>query len=420
MNAMFTPTLNFRLNTSKINKEGLAPVYLRVTINGIRSEISTKVYVDPAKWDDRKSQIKGKEPVDIRKNKILFDFTTQIYEALDALKKRRFDITAANIKLALMGELFKKTTVIEVYRQYMDYLQVRIGSDFSPSSYEIHKTTFDQVQEFLQHEKKEHIAIDEFSNPNFHRFEVYLKKYKENQHNTVYKKIERFRSMFKWAFEMEIIDKDISRRFKIKKQKKEIIFLTWEELEAIKAIDTSIERLAVIRDIFVFMCYTGFAFKEIESLKLEHLSRNIKGGYGLIMTRQKTQKNIPEIPLLPEALDLINKYQNHPKRIREKKLFPVPANQNFNAYLKEIADLAKVEKNITTHTARKTFATTIALRNGMSMEVLSKLLGHSSIRITQESYAEMQQDRIKDEFDRLKLRLEEGIRNSQNMTANQH
>ena len=402
---MFTPTLNFRLNASKTNKEGLAPIYLRVTINGTRSEISTKVYVDPDKWDDRKSQIKGREPIDIRKNKILFDFTTKIYEALDELRNRRFDVNAANIKLALTGELFQKTTVLEVYKQYLEYLQVRIGSDFSPASYEIHKTTFDQVCEYLKHEKKEHIGIEDFSNPNFHRLEVYLKKYKANQHNTVYKKIERFRSMFKWAYEMELIDKDISRRFKIKKQKKEIIFLTWEELEAMKAIDTSIERLEVIRDIFVFMCYTGFAFKEVEALKLEHMSRNINGGYGLIMTRQKTQKNIPEIPLLPEALELIKKYEKHPKRIIEKKLFPVPANQNFNAYLKELAVLAKIGKNITTHIARKTFATTIALRNGMSMEVLSKLLGHSSIRITQESYAEMQQDRIKDEFEKLSIKL---------------
>lgn len=402
---MLTPSLNFRIQVRKCNKEGLAPVYLRITIDGSRSELSTKVYVDPTKWDDKKSQIKGRDPVDIRKNKILFDFTTQVYEALEELKNRRFDINAANIKLALTGDLFQKTTVLEVYKQYIEYLQVRVGSDFSPKSLEIHKTTFDQVTEYLRHEKKEHIGIEEFSNPNFHRFEVFLKKHKANQHNTVYKKIERFRSMFKWAYEMEIIEKDISRRFKIKKQKKELIFLTWEELEAMKAIDTSIERLEVIRDIFVFMCYTGFAFKEMESLKLEHLSRNINGGYGLIMTRQKTQKNIPEIPLLPEALELIKKYEKHPKRIRERKLFPVPANQNFNAYLKELAVLAKIEKVITTHIARKTFATTIALRNGMSMEVLSKLLGHSSIRITQESYAEMQQDRIKDEFDKLSLKL---------------
>lgn len=309
------------------------------------------------------------------------------------------------MKLALTGNLFQKTTVLEIYRQYLDYLQIRIGTDFSPSSLEIHKTTFDQVCEYLVFEKKEHIGIEDFSNPNFHLFEVFLKKNKGNQHNTVFKKIERFRSMFKWAYEMELIDKDISRRFKIKKQKKEIIFLTWEELEAIKSIDTSIERLEVIRDIFVFMCYTGFAFNEAEALKLEHLSRNINGSYGLIMTRKKTEKNIPEIPLLSEALALIGKYETHPKRVREKKLFPVPANQNFNTYLKELAVIAKIEKNISTHTARKTFATTIALRNGMSMEVLSKLLGHSSIRITQEFYAEMQNERINEEFEKLSTKL---------------
>ena len=121
------------------------------------------------------------------------------------------------------------------------------------------------------------------------------------------------------------------------------------------------------------MCYTGLAFKEIESLRVVNLSRNIKGGFGLIITRQKTHKNIPEIPLLPQALELLEIYKDHPTRIREKKLFPIPSNQNFNSYLKEIATLAKIEKSITTHIGRKTFATTVALRNGMSMEVLSKM-----------------------------------------------
>lgn len=208
---------------------------------------------------------------------------------------------------------------------------------------------------------------------------------------------------------MEYASKDLSRKFKIKKQRKEIIFLTTEELERIKEID-SVERLNVIRDTFLFLCYTGLGFREIAGLKEEHLTRNIHGGYSLVLTRHKTQKNIPETPLLPQALELIRKYEKHPARLNEGKLLPVLSNQKFNAYLKEIGILAKIEKPITTHVGRRTFATTIALKNGMSMEVLSKTLGHSNMRITQECYAELQNERIREEFEKIseKLKISEG------------
>jgi integrase len=190
----------------------------------------------------------------------------------------------------------------------------------------------------------------------------------------------------------------------MKKQKKVIVFLTQEELNRIHELKL-ITRLETIRDGFLFMCYTGLPFNEIESLEESNLSRKINGSYGLIFSRKKTSKNLPEIPLLPQALILLEKYKDHPKRIREKKLLPIPSNQNFNAYLKEIGTLAGIEKSITTHTGRKTFATTVALRNGMSMEVLSKILGHSNMRITQEHYAEVQNERVNEEFEKLNKKM---------------
>ena len=210
--------------------------------------------------------------------------------------------------------------------------------------------------------------------------------------------------MLKWAFDMEYTTKDLSRKFKIKKQRKEIIFLTTEELDRIKEIE-SVERLNVIRDTFLFLCYTGLCFREIAGLKEENLTRNIHGGFSLVLKRQKTQKNIPETPLLPQPLELIRKYEKHPTRLNEGKLLPVLSNQKFNAYLKEIGVLAKIEKPITTHVGRRTFATTIALKNGMSMEVLSKTLGHSNMRITQECYAELQNERIREEFNKISKQI---------------
>lgn len=402
---MDVPNLNFTLNLKKSTKEGLAPIYLRITINGSRTEISSKINVSPEKWDARQSKIKGNNPVDIRSNKILNELLVSVHQAIDLLRHNKFPVNAPNIKLALNDKLFQSVKLIDCYEAYMKVLKTRIGIDYTKASYEINETTFDHVKEFLIKEKKLEIPIDDFSNILFNRFEMFLKLTKRNQHNTVFKKIERFKAMFKWAYDMEYSKKDLSRKFKMKKQRKEICFLTQEELNRIHELEISIPRLQIIKDSFLFMCYTGLAFKEIESLRVVNLSRNIKGGFGLIITRQKTHKNIPEIPLLPQALELLEKYKDHPTRIREKKLFPIPSNQNFNSYLKEIATLAKIEKSITTHIGRKTFATTVALRNGMSMEVLSKILGHTNMRITQESYADLQNARISEEFEKLSIKL---------------
>lgn len=405
---MNIPTLTFLLQEKKIKKDGNAPIYLRITINGTRSEVSTKIDVAPTKWDSKKGLIKGKDPLSIRLNQQLYNQQTKVYEVLEQIKQQRYDLTANNLKLALIGKLFQSYSVAQTYSLFFDSLQNRVGSDFSPASLEIHKTTFEQLVTFLKAEGKENLQLEDFNNQQYMRFEQYLKKEKGNQHNTVYKKIERLKSMFKWAYEMDYSKKDLSKKFKIKRLKKEIIFLTQEELDRIISIK-AVDRLETIRDAFVFMCYTGLAFNEIERLKEENLSMNINGDYGLILSRQKTGRNIPEVPLLSIPLTLILKYENHPKRIRDKKLFPIPANQNFNGYLKELATLAKIEKPITTHTARKTFATTVCLRNGMSMEVLSKSMGHSNMRITQESYADLQNDRIRKEFKTLENTISKKI-----------
>lgn len=402
---MNLPTLTFLLQEKKLKKDGNAPIYLRITINGTRSEVSTKIDVIPSKWDSKKELIKGKEPLSMRLNQQLQNLKLKVFDVLEQAKIQRYDITANNLKLGLSGQLFQSPSLVQVYKLFIENLENRVGTDYSPASLEINKTTYDHLVEFMEQEGKVQMKPEEFNNQQFLKFEQFLKSKKQNSHNTTYKKIERVKSMLKWAFEMDYCEKDLSKKFKIKKQKKETIFLTQEELNRLKGLKP-IERLAIIRDAFLFMCYTGLAFNEIERLKEENLSKNISGGYGIIITRQKTSKNIPEIPVLPMALDLISKYENHPKRIIEKKLFPIPANQNFNGYLKELAVLAKIDKTITTHLARKTFATTIALRNGMSMEVVSKTLGHSNMRITQESYADLQNDRIREEFEKVSKRIE--------------
>lgn len=401
---MQVPTLNFILKKNKSLRDGSVPIYLRVTLNGTRTELSSKINVFPNEWDERSGRIKGKGPIVIRQNNALNNLTVQVYESIDEILRLKLSLDAKNLKLSLNGELNQKALLLSTYDIYLKHLKSRVGIDYTESSFQINAVTYNHLKEFLIKENKVGIGINEFLNALFHRFEQFLKLEKENSHNTVYKKIERLKSMFKWAYTLEYTQKDIGRKFKIKKQKKEIIFLTQEELDRLSSLKTD-KRLEIIRDCFLFMCYTSLAFKEIKSLNSENLSRKINGEYGLIIKRKKTGKNIPEIPLLPKALSLIQKYDNHPVRRREKRLFPIPSNQKFNAYLKELGTLANIEKTITTHVGRKTFATTIALRNGMSMEVVSKIMGHQNITITQQYYADVQNERIGEEFKKLQLKL---------------
>lgn len=405
---MQVPTLNFILKKSKSLKDGTVPIYLRVTINGTRTELSSKITIHAIEWDERSGRIKGKAPIVIRQNKALNDLTVQVYEAIEEILKHKLPVDAKNLKLALSGELDKKVLLVSTYEKFLVFLKSRIGRDYTEDSYEINQVTFNQLLEYLEKENKMQLAIDDVTNAFFHRFELFLKTEKENAHNTVYKKVERVKSMFKWAYSMDFTQKDLGKKFRIKRQRKDVVFLTQEELDRFSSIET-VGRLEIIRDCFLFICYTSLAFKEIQSLRMENFSRKIDGGYGLIVKRQKTNKNIPEIPLLPQALEMINKYRFHPKCQSEGCLLPIPSNQKFNAYLKELAVLAKIEKPLTTHVGRKTFATTIALRNGMSMEVVSKILGHQNMRITQEYYADLQNERINEEFKKLNITLNQKV-----------
>jgi integrase len=163
--------------------------------------------------------------------------------------------------------------------------------------------------------------------------------------------------------------------------------LTQEEIDRIYQTNFKVERLNVIRDIFVFCIYTGLAYAEVESLTPDNITQGMDGELWLNIHRKKTKKDY-QVPLFPKALEILDKYKNHPLCLKKGKCLAVPSNVKYNAYLKEIGDIAGIPKNkpLVTHLARKTFATTIALTNGMNIGVLSKILGHNSIKVTLDSY----------------------------------
>ena len=218
-------------------------------------------------------------------------------------------------------------------------------------------------------------------------FEAYLKQKFNNSTTTCYKHYQRFTRVIHNAMHKGYIDKYPFENYKIKLPRTKILYLTQEEIDLICQTNFKVERLNVIRDIFVFCIYTGLAYAEVESLTPDNITQGMDGELWLNIHRKKTKKDY-QVPLFPKALEILDKYKSHPLCLKKGKCLAVPSNVKYNAYLKEIADIAGIPKNkpLVTHLARKTFATTIALTNGMNIGVLSKILGHNSIKVTLDSY----------------------------------
>ena len=239
-------------------------------------------------------------------------------------------------------------------------------------------------------------------------FEKFLRLYipvdhqKKMENNTIMKHIQRLRKMVTLAYKMEWLDKDPFIKFKPTYIKNEREFLREDELQNIIEKEFEIERLTLVKDLFVFSCYTGLSYIDVMNLNEDDIAIGIDGGRWIITNRQKTHNKV-KIPILPTAQELIKKYADHLKTKKTKTLFPNISNQKLNSYLKEIADLCKIKKNLTFHIARHTFATTITLSNGVPIETVSKLLGHTKITTTQ-IYARVIDKKISEDMAKLKLR----------------
>ena len=218
--------------------------------------------------------------------------------------------------------------------------------------------------------------------------------------SSTYKAIQRFKRIVKIGITEGYINKDPFIMYKCKNPKSKVVYLTKEELAKLEEYTFSQTRLGQVRDMFVFCCYTGLAYTEMSSLSEEHIIKGFDGNDWIKMQRKKTNANI-SIPLLTKAKDILYKYDN----LYENKLLPSISNQKFNSFLKEIAEVVGIDKRLTHHIARKTFATTVLLYNDVPMEIVSELLGHSKLDITQRHYAKVVQKKVSEHISKLSKKL---------------
>lgn len=270
--------------------------------------------------------------------------------------------------------------------------------------YKHYKSSRKRLANFIKYKyRKSNFPLDSINFKFLDAFDIYLKQEFKVHQNTAWNYHKHLRRVLNLAISMDYISKNPYSKFKVGLEETHREFLTLEELSRIEKKEIHIERLGAVRDIFVFACYTGLSYSDISKLNRNHLRIGIDKKEWIIIDRTKTN-NRCRIPILPKAKEILRKYKDYPKNLSKGLLLPVLTNQKMNSYLKELGDICNITKSITMHMARHTFATSVTLGNGVPIETVSKILGHTSLKTTQ-IYAKILDQKISDDMSQLQTKL---------------
>ncbi|WPR72324.1 site-specific integrase [Flavobacterium sp. NG2] len=388
---------------NRTNKKNQSPLYCRITLNGIRKQFSTGIHIESIYWNSKKQFVLKTHKTASLYNSLLDNIKSKINNAYGVLKLEDNVFTIQDILDKYLGkEIKKKENILYYYKQYLLKIKKLVGLELKDSTYNKFVYVGNHLEAFLKWKfRKTDFPLDELGLQFLDDFEYYLKTEKKQSQITINKTIQRFRTPIKQAISEGYLDRDPFILHKPKTVRKTVIFLSTAELKTFEEAIMSQKRLSFVQDLFIFCCYTGLAYNEMANLRKQHIQIGFDGMNWIQMMREKTQGQI-SIPILPKAQEIIEKYTSDNNRI-----FPTISNQKFNSYLKEIADISGINKRLTHHIARKTFASTVLLYNDVPMEIVSELLGHSNMTITQESYGKVVQKKVSEEMNKLKLKITE-------------
>ena len=381
--------VTFWINKSKKNSKNLAPVYLRVWFDYAHFSKATGISVRVQDWEKKIMRVRGNTLEVDSINTQLESLKIKVLQITNQLSLLGKPFNAHTIRQRLEGNEASQITLMRVCAEQIKEMERLRGKDFAPATIIKYRNTVLRLKQFLKYKyKRNDIFLYELNYYFISEFDAFLRYKFDNSTTTVYKHYQRTTRIIRNAMHKGYLDKYPFENYKIRMPKKKIQYLTQEEIDRIERREYKVERLNVIRDIFIFCCYTGLAYAEVEALCPDNVTTGMDGEPWLSIHRKKTDKHY-QVPLFPIALKLLEKYKNHPRCLKKDRCLPVPSNVKYNAYLKEIGDMAEIPKDkpLVSHLARKTFACTIGLANGMNIGVLSKILGHASIQVTLDSYA---------------------------------
>lgn len=375
----------FFLKKTKLLKNGEASVCMRITVNGTRVENNIRKSIDPALWSQAKETARGKSRRACDLNTYIEEARIKLYQIFCELEQQNRPVTAHLLQELFFGQEQPEEvrTLLGTMQEHNDQCRALVGTDYALITVRRYESCRRYLAELIrQRYGKEDRPLAEVNGELVRAFAFYLKTEKGCQQNTVIRYMKCLKKITNLARANDWMAKDpfLGIRFHEKEVVRE--FLTMDELQTIYRKEFPLERLTLVRDVFIFAAFTGLAFIDVQQLAPEHIVRDNNGNLWIRKPRQKT-KNMCNIPLLDIPQEILRKYADHPTCRKKGVLLPVPCNQKMNSYLKEIADICMIRKNLTTHCARHSYATSVCLANGVSLENVAKMLGHSNIKMTQ-------------------------------------
>ncbi|MDD4411964.1 MAG: site-specific integrase [Bacilli bacterium] len=387
----------FFLKKNQLLKSGEAPVSMRITVNGQREEIRTKKSITPSLWSQAKERSRGRD----RKSRDLNDYIEsaqiRLSQLFNEMEQNGKTITAKILRNKFLGmDDEDRKTLIGFFNEHNAQCRKLVGIDYADITVRRYECCARYLQELIREKYNEDDLLLREINGEFVRsFEFFMKTEKKCAQNTVIRYMKCFKKVINQAIANEYIIRNPFAGIKFHEVPVNKEFLTMEEITRITQKEFSVHRLELVRDVFLFSIWTGLAFIDVYNLKQEHIVTDNNGNLWIRKTREKTN-NMCNIPLLSTPVEILKKYKGHPVCEERGTLLPVMSNQKYNSYLKEIADLCGINKKLSTHTARYTFASMIALANDVSLSNVAKMLGHSSTRMTQHYAKVLDQSILKD------------------------
>ncbi|MEH6762767.1 MAG: site-specific integrase [Maribacter arcticus] len=407
MKTKHTFTVIFFTRKSRSNPKQLS-IYVRITINGKRSEISLKRNIHTKDWDNNKNRGRGSS----QRVRTLNTYLDEVYNRLlechkELLTEDKF-ISSEAIKARYLGEDDNSKTLKELIAYHHGNMAFVLKRGTMKNYY----TTEKYLYKFLLKKRRlKDIYLKQLNYEFVTDFEHFLRNYRNSKkqlmlsNNGVMKHLERFKKMVNLAVKLEWMHKNPFNQFQLKYHKYDRAYLSERELELLESTEFTSERLQRVKDCFVFSCYTGLSYVDVKELTVDNIVKGIDNNYWIYTKREKTDERV-KVPLLPKALEIIEKYRGMQEKDFMDFLLPLSSNQKTNKYLKEIVASCGIHKNVTFHVARHTFATTVMLSNGVPIETVSKLLGHSKLTTTQ-LYARVVETKIGEDIGNLLGRFRE-------------
>jgi len=388
-------SLKFYVNENRSKEKGY-PIYGRITVDRKKAEFFTQHYSPLLKWDEQKQRVKG----NVELNAALASIESKITKLHQhAILAENFP-TANELKDAYLGKDITRTTLLDYFDQFQAEIK-ELPDQYTIATVKKYTTIRTHLETYLDGIRKRNILINDFKLHHINEFEFHLRSNAKLNINTTTKYLKQLKAVINRGIQYGIVKESPFLAHKFKNEKTHRTFLTKDELESLEKLETINASLERVRDCFLFSCNTGIRFSDLSQLSPKHVHSDKAGNTWLSIRMQKTGEPL-RVPLTKKAKQILEKYTEYAESTNQ--LLPMISNQKLNAYLKVLADLSGIQKLLTFHVARHTFATTVTLSNEIPLEVVSKLLGHTSVRTTQ-IYAKITNDYLLESINKLNQKL---------------